>query len=321
MPPGNGVRRQAFTLVELIGVCALLGLLFAIVGPGIGRQILQARVATESAALQTLAAAAAASFESTDLAGTNLAAIAGSLPTGIAATNFSSSTDPTVVPAALTSADWFAKLARQQGNSPQPGSAPLQQPQVAAVLVNPNANVRLMLLGPTNESAQQRFLLISLMAPPGQLTLPPWPNPANGQDPANLALFNDIWNTNWTSPASTLPPTWISALSPAQAQAWQGAGSSGGRLWLLCVQRIICPKYTITINNTHPSDNCYLYYNLNGTTAGAAATVTANSGASVISGIYFGRLIQAYRGAAAPPTAQLFAQFTLRDSAEITLQD
>jgi hypothetical protein len=41
----------------------------------------------------------------------------------------------------------------------------------------------------------------------------------------------------------------------------------------------------------------------------------------VIPGVYFGRLVQAYRGTAAPPAAQLFSQFTLRDNNEITLQD
>ena len=41
----------------------------------------------------------------------------------------------------------------------------------------------------------------------------------------------------------------------------------------------------------------------------------------MIPGIFFGRLVQAYRGLAPPPTAQLFSQFILRDNAEITVQD
>ena len=47
----------------------------------------------------------------------------------------------------------------------------------------------------------------------------------------------------------------------------------------------MCPKYTITINNTHPTDNCYVYYNFTGTNAGSTATSTANSGVVVIPGV------------------------------------
>jgi len=314
---------SGFTLIELACVCAVIGIILATLAPVIGAQIAQARVSAETAALQSLATAAQASFESSDLEGTNIAAIAGSLPSGVDATNFSTSLDPTAVPATTNTYDWFAKLARQMGDTPLVGVAPTPalQPQVAGILINPNHNTRFMLIGPTTEASQQRFLLVSLVATPGQLAIPPLPNPSNSQDPADLALFNDIWNTNWTSPAAALPPSWTSALTAAQIQAWQGTGASSGRLWQLCVQRIVCPKYTITINNTHPTDNCYVYYNFNGTNAGSTATSTANSGVVVIPGVYFGRLIQAYRGTAPPPTALLFSQFTLRDYNEITVQD
>jgi len=312
-----------FTLIELAAVCAVIGILLSILAPVISRQVLDARVAAEASTLQTMGAAVQASFESVDLEGTNIAALPGTVPTGVDFTEFSASTDPTLIPATTQTFDWFAKLARQMGYFPQPGTAPTPslQPQVAAILINASRNSRLMLVGPENEPNQQRFLIASLMAPSGQLAVPPLPNPANTQDPANLSLFNDIWNTNWVYPGAALPPSWIAALTPAQAQAWQGSGNNPGRLWLFLVQRIVCPKYTITVNNTHPSDNCYLYYNLNGTTALSSSVVSANSGVFVVSGVYFGRLIQAYRGSAPPPTAQLFSQFALRDNSEITLQD
>ena len=312
-----------FTLVELVAVCAVIGILLAVITPVIGRQVLSARVAAESLTLKTMAAAAQASFESADLEGTNIAALPGTVPTGADSTEFSLSTDPSFQPGTTQTFDWFAKLARQMGFAPQPGVPPTAalQPQVAALLFNSNRNTRFMLIGPENEPNQQRFLIASLMAPPGQLTMPLLPNSSNSQDPANLALFNDIWNTDWTFPGAALPPSWTAALTPAQVQDWQGSGPIAGRLWLFCVQRIVCPKFSVTINNTHPSDNCYIYYNLSGTTAGNSATVAAGSGAFIVTGILFGRLIQAYRGSAPPPVAQLFSQFTLRDSSEITLQD
>ncbi|HVW22213.1 MAG TPA: type II secretion system protein [Opitutaceae bacterium] len=314
-------RPGAFTLLEVLCVCAVLAILLATLAPAVGLQVSRARVSAEAASLRALAAAVQASFESTDLEGTNLAALPGSVPAGVDSTAFSSSLDPASTPATTNTFDWFAKVARQRGDVPVVGIAPTPalQPRVAQVLFNAQRNARVLLEGPLGESGQQRFLLLSLAAPAGELSLPPWPNPANPQDPANLALFADIWNTDWTNPAAVLPPTWTAALSAAQARAWVGGGA--GRLWQLCVQRIVCPKFTVAINNTHPADSCFVYYNLNGTTAGSSAVVGANAGTQVLSGIYAGRTIQAYRGAAAPPSAQLFSQFVLRDNAEITLQD
>ena len=321
MPPTE--PRHAFTLIEVIAVCALLGIMLAVVAPVVGRQVTLARLAAEAVTLQAMATAAQASFESTDLEGTNLAALPGTIPAGVDPTAFSPSTDPAYAPATTRTFDWFAKIARQMGDSPQPGVAPAPalQPRIAAVLINPSRNTRFMLAGPSDEPTQQRFILVSLMAPAGQLAIPPLPNAANPQDPANLAFFNDTWSTVWTNPGAALPPSWTAALTAQQVRDWQGSGTSDGRMWLLCVQRIVCPKFTVTVNNTHPTDSCYVYYNLNGTTAGSSASAPANSGASVISGILFGRLIQAYRGQAPPPGSQLFSQFTLRDHSEITLQD
>lgn len=318
MPRTESIR--AFTLLELVVVCAVIGVLVAVAFPAVGARILHARVAAETAELKRLATAVQASFESDDLEGTNLAALPGTIPTGVDATAFSSSCDVTYVPATTNTFDWFAKLARQLGETPAVGIAPtwLLQPRIAAVLQNANHQSRIFLEGPATEATQQRFLLISLMAPPGTVVLPPLPNPSNPQDPANLALFNDTWNTDWTSAGAALPPSWVSGLAPAQAAAWT---AGPGRLWQLCVQRIVCRKYNLTINDTHPTDNCYIYYNLNTGTAGASATVNANAGVSEITGILEGRIIQAYRGTAAPPAATLFAQFILRDSAEITVQD
>jgi type II secretory pathway pseudopilin PulG len=325
MPPTRKNGTPAFTLVELAAVCAVIGILLASIAPVVGFQILRSRIGAETAALQNLGAAVQSSFESTDLEGTNIAAMSGSVPSGVDTTNFSPSTAPSYSPSSVNTNDWFVKVARQMGYSlpaPSQGSPVAGIPTPAAsVLFNANNLARFMLPGPANEAAQQRFLIVSLVASPGQFAVPQLPNQANLQDPADLALFNDIWNTNWTAPGATLPPSWTASLTAQQVLDWQGSGASGGHLWQLCVQRIVCPKFTVTINNSHPTQNCYVYYNLNGAVAGSSASVPANGGVYVIPGIYYGRLIQAYRGTAPPPTAGLFSQFTLRDNNEITLQD
>jgi type II secretory pathway pseudopilin PulG len=323
--PGRRRSGVGFTLVELACVCAIMAILLSTIAPVVGFQILRARVDAETSALRNLGAAAQASFESTDLEGTNIASLPGSVPSGVDTTNFSPSTGTAYAPASVNTNDWFVKLARQLGCSlpaPSQGSPVTGIPIPAAgVLYNSSNNARFMLEGPENEAAQQRFLIVSLIASPGQLAVPPLPNPSNTQDPANLVLFNDIWNTNWTAPGAILPPSWTAALSPGQVMDWQGSGASGGRLWQLCVQRVVCPKFSITINNTHPTESCYVYFNLNGAVSGSSVSVPADGGVYVIQGVFFGRLIQAYRGTGPPPSAQLFSQFTLRDGNEITLQD
>jgi len=313
-------RRAAFTLLELIVVVALLGLLLAIVAPSIGYQITLQRVAAENASLLNLAAAVKASFESTDLEGTNIAALPGSVPTGVDTTNFSPSTAPGYVPASVNTYDWYVKIARQMGYSLTSLSFPLSAVplQAGSILYNANGNARFMMIGPSTEPTAQRFLIVSLIASPGQLAIPPLPNPSNPQDPANLALFNDIWNTSWSTPGATLPPSWTPALTAAQIQAWQG------HLWQLCVQQVVCPKLSLTVNDTDPTLSCYVYFNFNGTTAGSSIVVPANGGSQTVSvPIYYGRQIQAWRGTAAPPdpSASIFAQFILRANNEITLQD
>ena len=313
-------RASAFTLLEIMLVMAVIGLLLALAAPVVGFQITQSQVAAETASLKTIAAAIQSSFLSTDLDGTNIAALPGTVPTGVSTTQFSTSTNSAALPASVASNDWFIKVARQMGYSFQGVSFPATgvPAQASGLVQNATRNRRILLVGPDNETTAQRFLLISLVGAPDQLTIPPLPNPANPQAPANLALFNDTWNTTWTAASSTLPATWTTALTAAQIQAWQG------RLWQLCVQHITCPKYNVVINNTDATLNCYVYYNFNGSTAGSSLTVLANAGSQTsATPILYGRTIQAWRGTAAPPSAgtSLFSQFILKEPAEITLQN
>ena len=315
------IRNSAFTLIEIIAVCAIIGILFAISVPGIQLQIWEGKKKSETDQLESIAHIIQSSFESTDLEGTNIAAFPNCIPLGTAATQFSTSTDVTLLPNMASTNDWYVKVARQAGYNPQIGAAPTHalQPQIANILINSSQNTRIMLSGPNNESNQQRFIILSLISPRGQLEIPALPDINNTQ--VYLNYFNDLWNTDWNYPSATLPSSWTASLTSSQISAWQHNSQLGSNLSLLRVQRIVCPKYAITVNNTHPSDNCYIYFNFNGSNASSTSIVNSNSGPYIISSILAGRQIQAYRGNAIPPNANLFTQFILRDNCEITLQD
>ena len=311
----------AFTLIEIIAVCTIIGVLLAISLPGIESQIWEAKIKAEDTQLDHLAQMVKSSFESTDLEEINIASFIDSIPQGIDPTRFSISTDTSTLPTICATNDWYVKLARQAGFNPQVGIAPTRalQPQIANVLTNSSNNVRIMLAGPSNETTQQRFIIMSLLTPIGELQLPVIPDLTNQTLYTNY--FNEIWNTDWTYREAKLPQSWTSILTNNQQTLWLKSIHSNLNLNLLRVKRIVCPKYSITINNTHPTDNCYIYYNFNGTTAGSSTIIISNSGVFSTQPILFGRQIQAYRGSGEPPNSNLFSQFILRDNSEITLQD
>jgi len=312
---------RAFTLIEIIAVCAILGILFAISTQGIQLQIWNAKIKAEDAKLDNIRQTIQSSFESLDLEGTNIASFIDSVPQGTDPTQFSQTTDATYIPNTCYINDWYIKIAKQAGFSSQLGTAPTRalQPQIANILMNASGNIRIMLAGPSNEPNQQRFLILSLVAPQGELQMPSLPDSSNGS--GYLNFFNDIWNTDWSYSAANLPQSWILSLNNIQQTAWASKYHSIPNINLLRVKRIICNKYSITINNTHPTDNCYIFYNFNGATAANSCIINNNAGVSIIPSILAGRQIQAYRGLGNPPNSSLFSEFTLRDNTEITLQD
>jgi type II secretory pathway pseudopilin PulG len=311
----------AFTLIEILAVCTIIGILLAISVPGIESQIWETKKKAEDSQLDHLAQIVKSTFDSTDLEGTNIASFVDTIPLGTDPTHFSISANTNYLPNACATNDWYVKIARQAGYNPQIGTAPTRglQPQIANILINSSNNTRIMLAGPSNEATQQRFIIMSLIAPNGELQLPTMPDITNLS--AYTKYFNDIWDTDWTYREAQLPESWTSTLTVTQQSAWLNKSHLVLNLNLLRVKRIVCPKFSIIINNTHPTDNCYIFYNFNGTTAGNSVIINCNTGVFNLPSILFGRQIQAYRGSAAPPTANLFGQFILRDNSEITLQD
>lgn len=296
---------HGFSLLEVVLVLFVLGLLAAALAPSVRDIVERGRRDAESRTLDELTANITASFEQSDLTNLNLAALPGTIGPGDSATVFSTSTS---TPYATTGAsDWFAKLARLRGVTPQIGAAPTPtvQPELARIAFNSLGNPRLLIAGPS-EAGRQRFLLVSLMARNDQLVLPAYE--------ANAAWFDAIWQHDFESRTATPPAYWSGRLTPAQLASWSSGSAGLTQVSRLCVRRIVLPKFRVTVNNNHPTEAAFVSYN-NTPNAFSAA---ANSGASVTPEILGGRLVIINRGTAWPGVEAL--RLTLRENPTITLQ-
>jgi hypothetical protein len=144
------------------------------------------------------------------------------------------------------------------------------------------------------------------MARSDQLTLPAYDGTA--------AWFNAIWNNDWESRTAAPPASWSGVLTPAQLAAWNQGNSGLKQTWRLCVQRIVLPKFMVTVNNNHPTNNAYLSFN----DTSNAFTAAANSGATTTAEILGGRLVTVNQGTSWPGVQAL--QFRIHENATVTIQ-
>ena len=303
----ENIRRvlRGFTLLEIVLALFILAVLAAALTPSITEIVNRTRIDGEKRTLGELADNITASFDNTDLTNLNVAALPGTIGGSDTPTEFSASS--TAAYATTNNSSWFAKIARLRGLTPAIGSPPTAaaQPAVALVAFNPLGNPRLLFAGP-NEGGQQRFLLLSLMARSDQLTLPAYDGSA--------AWFNAVWNNDWESRTATLPAAWSGALTQAQLAAWNQGSGGLTQAWRLGVRRIVLPKFTVALNNNHPTNAAFVSFN----NVANAFTAAANSGASTTPEILGGRLVTVNQGTALPGVQAL--QFRLRENATVTLQ-
>ncbi|MBP6505973.1 MAG: prepilin-type N-terminal cleavage/methylation domain-containing protein [Opitutaceae bacterium] len=302
----NFVRvMHGFSLLEVVLVLFVLGLLATALAPSVRDIIERGRREAEARSLDELTANITASFEQADLTNLNLAALPGTIGPGDTATVFSTSTSAGY--AITNTTDWFAKLGRMRGVTPQIGAAPTPtiQPELARIAFNGLGNPRLLIAGPT-ESGRQRFLLVSLMARSDQLVLPAYESGA--------AWFEALWQNDWDSRTAVPPTYWSGRLTLAQLAAWSAGSAGMTQVSRLGVRRIVLPKFRLTINNNHPSEAAFATFN----NTPNAFSAPANSGANVSPEILGGRLIIINRGAAWPGVEAL--RFALRENPTITLQ-
>ncbi len=296
---------RGFTLLEVVLALFILAALAATLTPSITEIVNRNRVEAEKRTLGELADTITASFENTDLNNLNLAALPGTIGGGDTATEFSTSSSAAY--ATTNNNSWFAKVARLRGMAPVVGSPPsvAAQPALAQLAYNLFGNPRLLFAGPT-EAGQQRFLLVSLMARSDQLALPAYDGSA--------AWFNAVWNNDWESRTAAPPAAWSGLLTPAQLAAWNQGSGGLKQTWRLCVQRIVLPKFTVTVNNNHPTNNAYLSFN----DTANAFTAAAGSGATSTAEILGGRLVTVNQGTSWPGVQAL--QFRIHENATVTVQ-
>jgi len=297
--------RAGFSLLEIVLVLFVIGVLAAVLLPSARDLIERGQREAEMRSLAEIADTITRSFDETDLSGLNIAALPVSIGTSDTPTSFSNST--TAGYSTTQSSSWFAKVSRLRGLTPTVGVAPIPslQPELAKIAFNANGNARLLFVGPS-ESGRQRFLLVSLASRAEQLALPAYES--------TTAWFDAIWNHDWENRAAGLPAYWSARLTSAQTAAWtQGTGGLT-QVSKFCVRRIVLPKFTLTLNNNHPTEQAFASFN----NTPAAFTAAANSGASVTSEILGGRLVIINRGAVWPGVEAL--RFRIRENATVTVQ-
>lgn len=296
---------RGFSLLEVVLVLFVLGLLAASLAPSVQDVVVRGRRDAEARALDELAGTVTASFQATDLANLNVAALPGTIGPGDSPTTFSTSTSPGYGTTAAT--DWFAKVGRMRGVTPQVGAPPTAavQPELARIAFNAVGNPRLLIAAPA-ESGRQRFLLVSLTAPASQLALPAYE--------ANAAWFDALWNHDWENRSGGLPAYWSGRLTGPQAAAWTAGGGGTTQIHRLVVKRITLPKFRFTVNNNHATETAWLSFN----NTSPAFAAPANSGANVSPEILGGRLITLNRGESWPGVEAL--RFHLSANDAVTLQ-
>jgi prepilin-type N-terminal cleavage/methylation domain-containing protein len=298
-------RSRGFTLLEVVLALFILAALAAAVAPSINEVVNSSRIEAERRSLSELANIITASFQNTDLTALNLAALPGTIGTADAPTEFSASSS---APYGTTNNNsWFAKVGRLKGITPTIGAPPsaAAQPALSQITYNPLGNPRLLFVGPS-EGGRQRFLLVSLMARTDQLTLPAYNTGA--------AWFDAIWNNDWESRTGGIPAYWSTVLTAPQIAAWNQGTAGLRQTWRLRVHRVVLPKFTVTVNNNHSTNNAYLSFNNVSNAFGAAA----NSGATTTGEILGGRLVTVNQGTSWPGVQAL--QFRIHENATVTVQ-
>ncbi|HEY4988578.1 MAG TPA: hypothetical protein VII09_02170, partial [Opitutaceae bacterium] len=302
---------------------AVVGILAGILAPVVANKLDDAQIKSEAESLKSLRRDFEATFDASDYTNLNEASVAESgLPSGIAFTTFDQGTAiaarifaPVVT---VDATGWVTKLAQKRGVSTYTVGAnysALTQNEYQAIAFNAYRVQRCLVIGPTGETGQQRYLLVSLMVPPQRaLTFPV----ADATQ-----TFNSIWDQGWESTQAQAPVLWSSLLNPADYSLWNTASSNNRtNASRLLVERIVQAKFTLTLANNSLTDTAWVDIGpaVNAITAAPnSGTVVSSSLPGFSTGILGGRLIVVRRGPN-PGSAYEVQRFFLYSDVNLTVQ-
>ena len=315
-------RKGEFLLMLLIAV-AVVGILAGIIAPVVANKLDDARIRSESEILRTLRRDFEATYDAVDYNALNESSVpASGLPGGTILTAFDQGTaiaQRIYAPAVLVDpAGWVTKLARRRGLSSFVLGArypALAQNQYTALAFNGCRVQRCLVIGPSGEVGQQRYLLLSLMAPGYRPLVFPTADATQA--------FDSIWDQSWESTQAQAPASWAPLLGPAQFALWNTASSNNRtNASRLLVERIAQPKYSLTLANNSQTDTAWVDIGpaANAITAGPnSGTVLSSSLAGFATGILAGRQIVVRRGPD-PAGAYEVQRFFLYSDVNLTVQ-
>jgi type II secretory pathway pseudopilin PulG len=314
--------RGEFLLMLLVAV-AIIGVLAGILAPVIANKLDDAQIRAEAATLKSLRVDFEGTYDAIDYSNLNEASVASSgLPLGTVLTTFDQGSSigsriyaSTVL---VDTAGWVTKLALKRGISSYVVGArysALTQSQYTAIAFNPYQAQRCLVVGPTGETGQQRYLLMSLMAPPYRVLAFPTAD--------STQTFDSIWDQSWDSTQAQAPSTWSTLLTVGQFLLWNTASSNNRtNASRLLVERIVQPKYALTLANNSPTDTAWVDIGPAANVISAApnsGTIQSGSLAGFNGGILSGRLIVVRRGANAAVAYEV-QRFYLYSDVNLTIQ-
>lgn len=318
----EGGSRGEFLLMLLVAV-AIVGILAGILAPVLANKLDDAQLRAEAETLASLKRDFEATYDQVDFTDLNEASVASSgLPSGTVFTTFDTGTTiatriygPSIV---VDPEGWVTKLALQRGVTSFVAGATytaLTQSQYTSIAFNSYKVQRCLVVGPTGETGQQRYLLLSLMAPPYRVLAFPAADPTQ--------TFDSIWDQSWESTQAQAPSLWSGLLSADQYALWNAVSSNNRtNASRLLVQRIVQPKYSLTLANNSQTDTAWVDIG----PATDAMTAAPNSGTTMSSsisgfssGILSGRLIVVRRGPSAAAAYEV-QRFYLYSDVNLTVQ-
>ena len=158
-------------------------------------------------------------------------------------------------------------------------------------------------------------MLLSLMAPPYRVLIFPTADPTQ--------TFDSIWDQSWESTQAQAPTLWGTLLSSDQYALWNTASTNNRtNASRLLVERIVQPKYSLTVANNSPTDTTWVDIGpLVDAIVSApnSGTVQSSSLAGFTSGILAGRLIVMRRGPTAASAYEV-QRFYLYSDVNLTVQ-